>query len=153
LVAVVGWIISILLGVFLLYVSYLKYMEDATVWTLPQQAAYESLTRPAWSACIAWIIFSCHNYRGGKSTTWGSSGSIIYIGYRSWHWLCTGKSYILFYLIKLQKGGECSFESSGYHIYYCGFEFCKRLTETKHNVWSWNHHLEFSACWSSTKQL
>ncbi|CAG2214937.1 unnamed protein product [Mytilus edulis] len=69
LVAVIGWIVSILLGVFILFVSYLKYMENAPTWTFPEQAAYESLSHLAWACCIAWVIYSCHHYRGGMINT------------------------------------------------------------------------------------
>lgn len=40
-------------------------MDDLEPWTNAQQAVYESLGRPIWALCMAWIVYACHSNLGG----------------------------------------------------------------------------------------
>ncbi|WAR14885.1 hypothetical protein MAR_004990, partial [Mya arenaria] len=34
-------------------------------WSPVQRGLYESVARPAWGICVAWVIFACHTGCGG----------------------------------------------------------------------------------------
>ncbi|XP_076451827.1 uncharacterized protein LOC143287601 [Babylonia areolata] len=63
--AVVGWLLTWAVGLFLCYIPYTKNKAGGTEWTVWEYSAYEAFGRPAWAMCVAWIIFACHNNRGG----------------------------------------------------------------------------------------
>ena len=65
--AVIGWVVTWVVGVFLCYITFTKRREGGEEWPRWWEALYESVGRPAWAACVAWIIYACHNNRGGAS--------------------------------------------------------------------------------------
>ena len=64
--AVIGWVVTWVVGVFLCYITFSKRREGGEEWPRWWEALYESVGRPLWAACVAWIIFACHNNRGGN---------------------------------------------------------------------------------------
>nr|KAG5687119.1 hypothetical protein BaRGS_022744 [Batillaria attramentaria] len=63
--AVVGWVITWIVGVFLCYITYTERKEGGTPWTVVEHSFYESFGRPCWAMCVGWIIYACYNNRGG----------------------------------------------------------------------------------------
>lgn len=63
--ALLGWAIAVALGLGLVYCTYSENQEGGTPWSREWRSAYEALGRPLWAACVAWVIFACHNGRGG----------------------------------------------------------------------------------------
>ncbi|ESP03530.1 hypothetical protein LOTGIDRAFT_237644 [Lottia gigantea] len=64
-IAVFGWLITLFVGFFLAYITYTFRKEDGEPWPQWVQSLYESLGRPVFAACVAWVIFACHRKRGG----------------------------------------------------------------------------------------
>jgi hypothetical protein len=48
----------------LVYCTYSENKEGGTKWSRDFRAVYESLGRPLWAACVAWVVFACHNGNG-----------------------------------------------------------------------------------------
>lgn len=65
--ATLGWVIALTVGLFLVYCGYTELQEGGQPWSQPVRTAYESLSRPAFAACVSWVIYACHTGRGGKS--------------------------------------------------------------------------------------
>ncbi|XP_071147457.1 O-acyltransferase like protein-like [Mytilus edulis] len=63
--ALLGWSLATAMGLGLVYCTYSEYKEGGTEWSRDFRAAYESLGRPLWAACVAWVVFACHNGNGG----------------------------------------------------------------------------------------
>lgn len=60
-----GWTVSTVVALALVYSTYSENKEDGTEWTNTQRAFYEAFGRPAWGLCVAWVIFACYNNMGG----------------------------------------------------------------------------------------
>ncbi|XP_064599253.1 O-acyltransferase like protein-like [Liolophura sinensis] len=65
LIALCGWLDALLVGLFLVYISYTELKEGAEPWSQSIRTAYESICRPLFSAAVAWVIFACHSGMGG----------------------------------------------------------------------------------------
>ncbi|XP_033764070.1 uncharacterized protein LOC117345175 [Pecten maximus] len=63
--AIIGWMSAIVVGVFVVYISYTKYQPELEEWNRNMEAAYEALGRPLWCLCVAWVIYACFTGRGG----------------------------------------------------------------------------------------
>ncbi|XP_064611188.1 O-acyltransferase like protein-like [Liolophura sinensis] len=63
--ATLGWVIALTVGLFLVYCGYTELQEGGQPWSQPVRTAYESLSRPAFAACVSWVIYACHTGRGG----------------------------------------------------------------------------------------
>ncbi|KAK7094202.1 hypothetical protein V1264_007855 [Littorina saxatilis] len=63
--AVIGWLVTWGVGLTLCYITYTERKTGAEEWDRWIETLYESVGRPLWAACVAWIIFACHNNRGG----------------------------------------------------------------------------------------
>ncbi|KAL3861391.1 hypothetical protein ACJMK2_007426, partial [Sinanodonta woodiana] len=61
----VCWILSVCLGALTVYCTFLKYMDGAEPWTDLQNAVYQAVGRPAWSLCVAWVVYACDSGFGG----------------------------------------------------------------------------------------
>ncbi|XP_033761556.1 uncharacterized protein LOC117343323 [Pecten maximus] len=64
-IGLAGWTIATLVGLTLKYSKYSMHREGGEPWTRLQNALYESLDRPFWALCVAWVIIACHNHMGG----------------------------------------------------------------------------------------
>ncbi|XP_052083555.1 nose resistant to fluoxetine protein 6-like [Mytilus californianus] len=62
---VIGWTLAIAGGLFVVYIPYSEHRKGGTQWSLDMRTAYESLGRPLWASCVAWVLFACHNGNGG----------------------------------------------------------------------------------------
>lgn len=60
------WLLSICVGVLIVYIPYTKYVDDLDPWTNTQQAVYEALGRPVWALCVAWVTYACATGLGGN---------------------------------------------------------------------------------------
>lgn len=63
--AAFGWLLALIVACTFIFITYTKNRDGGEPWTLVQQAVYESVGRPAWATCIAWVIFACFNGAGG----------------------------------------------------------------------------------------
>ncbi|XP_076087327.1 nose resistant to fluoxetine protein 6-like isoform X3 [Mytilus galloprovincialis] len=63
--AVIGWTLATAGGLFVVYIPYTYYRKGGTPWSIDVKSAYESLARPLWASCVAWVVFACHNGNGG----------------------------------------------------------------------------------------
>ncbi|KAK3102399.1 hypothetical protein FSP39_011136 [Pinctada imbricata] len=71
--AFVGWCLAIAFGLGLVYCTYSENKKGGEPWSRDFRAAYESLGRPLWAACVAWVVFACHHGYGGKNNKMLSS--------------------------------------------------------------------------------
>ncbi|CAC5405309.1 unnamed protein product [Mytilus coruscus] len=62
---VIGWTLATVGGLFVVYIPYSENRKGGTPWSLDVRTAYESLGRPLWASCVAWVVFACHNGNGG----------------------------------------------------------------------------------------
>ena len=62
----IGWSLAATIGFTLVYCTYSENKEDGVTWSREFRAVYESVGRPLWAACVAWVIAACHYGRGGK---------------------------------------------------------------------------------------
>ncbi|KAL5014134.1 hypothetical protein ScPMuIL_008404 [Solemya velum] len=76
-VALIGWILAIGTGIFLVYITYTENKAGGAPWSMEVRAVYESMSRPLWATCVAWVIFACHNHRGGVINSLLSWNGII----------------------------------------------------------------------------
>ncbi|CAD5122887.1 DgyrCDS11287 [Dimorphilus gyrociliatus] len=60
-----GWIFFSSCAIILLYAKWTDASKHFTPWTLAERKAYETLNRPVWGLCIAWVIWACHENYGG----------------------------------------------------------------------------------------
>ncbi|XP_067685737.1 O-acyltransferase like protein-like [Haliotis asinina] len=60
-----GWLTSMCIMTFVVYVTYLENRAGGSDWTARQRALYEALARPAWGLAVAWVIFACCIGQGG----------------------------------------------------------------------------------------
>ena len=58
--------VAIILGLVLVYIPYTEHRVGGTEWSLGVRTVYESLGRPIWASCVAWVIFACYNGNGGS---------------------------------------------------------------------------------------
>lgn len=63
--AFIGWSMAISIGFTLVYCTYSENKENGETWSREFRAVYESVGRPMWAACVAWVIAACHYGRGG----------------------------------------------------------------------------------------
>lgn len=63
--AALGWVLALVVACTFIFITYTKNRDGGEPWTPIQQAVYESVGRPVWAACIAWVIFACYNGAGG----------------------------------------------------------------------------------------
>lgn len=63
--AFIGWSMAISIGFTLVYCTYSENKENGDTWSREFRAVYESVGRPMWAACVAWVIAACHYGRGG----------------------------------------------------------------------------------------
>ncbi|XP_067659498.1 O-acyltransferase like protein-like [Haliotis asinina] len=63
--ALLGWILTFTVGLTLCYVTYDFRADGKDPWPRWGTSIYESFGRPLWAMCVAWIIFACHNGKGG----------------------------------------------------------------------------------------
>uniref|UniRef100_K1RC99 Nose resistant to fluoxetine protein 6 n=1 Tax=Magallana gigas TaxID=29159 RepID=K1RC99_MAGGI len=61
----IGWSMAISIGFTLVYCTYSENKENGETWSREFRAVYESVGRPLWAACVAWVIAACHYGRGG----------------------------------------------------------------------------------------
>ncbi|WAR14881.1 NRF6-like protein [Mya arenaria] len=52
-------------GLAIIYSPYSDNRDGDGKWSPVQRGLYESLGRPAWGVCVAWVIFACHTGCGG----------------------------------------------------------------------------------------
>ncbi|XP_046549693.1 nose resistant to fluoxetine protein 6-like [Haliotis rubra] len=64
-----GWLTSMCMMTFVVYVTYLENRAGGSEWTARQTALYEALARPAWGLAVAWVIFACSIGQGGYINT------------------------------------------------------------------------------------
>ena len=60
-----GWLLATAVALFLVYIPYTEQKKDGQTWTRVERAFYEGFGRPAWGACVAWVIFACFFGKGG----------------------------------------------------------------------------------------
>ncbi|XP_046381394.2 nose resistant to fluoxetine protein 6-like [Haliotis rufescens] len=63
--ALIGWILTFAVGLTLCYVTYDYRAEGKDPWPRWGTSIYESFGRPLWAMCVAWIVYACHNGKGG----------------------------------------------------------------------------------------
>ncbi|XP_062587968.1 nose resistant to fluoxetine protein 6-like [Saccostrea cucullata] len=63
--AFIGWCVAVTVGFTLVYCTYSENKKNGETWSRNFRAVYESLGRPLWSVCVAWVIAACHYGRGG----------------------------------------------------------------------------------------
>ena len=64
-IAAALWLLFICLAVLVVYCTYSKYVDDIRPWNSAEMAAYEALSRPVWSLCVAWVIYACSSELAG----------------------------------------------------------------------------------------
>lgn len=68
-VAVLGWTAAWLLGLAVVYLPFHTfkdvYVNNVPAWTNAQNSAYEAVSRPLWSAAVAWVVWACCTGYGG----------------------------------------------------------------------------------------
>lgn len=59
-----GWIVATAVGLAVVYGLYDDF--EGHILSVSLSALYNALSRTAWGACVAWVIFSCVTGNGGK---------------------------------------------------------------------------------------
>lgn len=60
-----GWIVFSSTALILLYAKWTDTGKGFKPWSLRERQAYETLNRPLWGLCVAWVIWACHGNYGG----------------------------------------------------------------------------------------
>ena len=65
----VGWFLSIALGVSAVYGVYTSYKEDGQPFNNAENIIYGTLSRFVWGLALAWVIYACNKGYGSKCLT------------------------------------------------------------------------------------
>ncbi|XP_052820241.1 uncharacterized protein LOC128246073 [Mya arenaria] len=60
-----GWLMATATGLAIIYSPHSENKDGGEEWSPVQRGLYESVARPAWGICVAWVIFACHTGCGG----------------------------------------------------------------------------------------
>jgi hypothetical protein len=79
----IGWCLAGAVGFTLVYCTHTENKKNGTTWSREFRAVYESLGRPLWAACVAWVVAACHYGRGGRI----SNFQWLYSEKLRWHFI------------------------------------------------------------------
>ena len=59
------WMLSIAIGLTLVYAPHEDTLKDGRHWIETENIFYGVFSRAAWGVALAWVVYACHNGLGG----------------------------------------------------------------------------------------